>query len=157
MSRSVKPPSGAESASATGAATGTPVEVKKADAKRDKSDKTARVEKKFEKADEVRKTEKKPDKVVEKKQDKVEKTVEKTPEPVKAVAQVGPPGTITIDSAPVYAVIYIDGKKYGETPVVNIKLAAGKHSVRAVSPSGSTQNLTINIESGKSSVRRIGW
>ncbi|HEX5063021.1 MAG TPA: protein kinase [Kofleriaceae bacterium] len=133
------------------------VEAKKADTKRDKSNKTARVEKKVDKVGEVKKADKKPDKIVEKKQDKVEKTVEKTPEPVKAVAQVGPPGTITIDSAPVYAVIYIDGKKYGETPVVNIKLAAGKHSVRAVSPSGSTQNLTINIESGKSSVRRIGW
>ncbi len=68
------------------------------------------------------------------------------------------PGFITIDSTPVYAVIYIDGKKYGETPLVNIKLTAGKHSVRAVSPSGSTQNLSIHIESGKTApVRRIEW
>jgi len=142
------------------------VETEKAAPKRDKFDKTARVEKKVDKVDEVKKVDKvdevkkadkKLDKVVDKKPDKVEKTVEKTPEPVKAVAQVGPPGSITIDSAPVYAVIYIDGKKYGETPIVNIKLSPGKHGVRAVSPSGSTQNLTITIESGKSSVRRIGW
>ena len=68
------------------------------------------------------------------------------------------PGFITIDSTPVYAVIYIDGKKYGETPLVNIKLAGGKHSVRAVSPSGSTRNLSIHIEAGKTApVRRIEW
>ncbi len=73
-------------------------------------------------------------------------------------SEKGPPGFITIDSTPVYAVIYIDGKKYGETPLVNLKLAPGKHSVRAVSPSGSTRSLSINIESGKTApVRRIEW
>jgi serine/threonine protein kinase len=70
----------------------------------------------------------------------------------------GPPGFITIDSAPVYAVIYIDGKKYGETPLVKLSLSPGKHAVRAVSPSGSTRHLTIRIESGKvSPARRIEW
>jgi serine/threonine-protein kinase len=61
----------------------------------------------------------------------------------------GPPGKITIDSTPVYAVIFVDGKRLGETPLVNISIAAGKHSVRAVSPSGTTRNLSITIESGK--------
>ena len=70
----------------------------------------------------------------------------------------GPPGFITIDSTPVYAVIYIDGKKIGETPLVNISVAPGKHSVRAVSGSGTTRNLSIQIESGKTApVRRIEW
>jgi len=70
----------------------------------------------------------------------------------------GPPGFITIDSAPVYAVIWIDGKKYGETPLVHISVPAGKHSVRAVSPQGTTRNLTITIESGKTApVRKIEW
>ncbi|HEX7701929.1 MAG TPA: protein kinase [Kofleriaceae bacterium] len=73
-------------------------------------------------------------------------------------AQVGPPGFITIDSSPVYAVIYIDGKKIGETPLVHIAVAPGKHSVRAVSGSGTTRNLSIQIESGKTApVRRIEW
>ena len=54
--------------------------------------------------------------------------------------------------------IYIDGKKKGETPLVNIKLAAGKHAVRAVSPSGATKNLTITIEAGKTAPpRKISW
>jgi len=70
----------------------------------------------------------------------------------------GPPGFITIDSAPVYAVIFIDGKRYGETPLVRQSLAPGKHNVRAVSPSGATRNLTIKIDSGKvSPPRRIEW
>jgi serine/threonine-protein kinase len=92
------------------------------------------------------------------KSEKVEKA-EKSDQPDKAQPAVsGPPGFITIDSTPVYAVIYVDGKKLGETPLVNIKLAPGKHSVRAVSPSGSTRTLSINIESGKTApVRRIEW
>jgi Protein kinase domain/PEGA domain len=70
----------------------------------------------------------------------------------------GLPGFITIDSTPVYAVIYIDGKKIGETPLVHISVAPGKHSVRAVSGSGTTRNLSIQIESGKTApVRRIEW
>jgi hypothetical protein len=70
----------------------------------------------------------------------------------------GPPGFITIDSAPVYAVIYIDGKKYGETPLVHISLPPGKHAVRAVSPSGGTKNLSIAIDAGKTApVRKIEW
>jgi serine/threonine-protein kinase len=88
---------------------------------------------------------------------RVEPKVEPKTE-VKATAAAGPPGTITIDSAPVYAVIYIDGKKIGETPLVNIKLAPGKHAVRAVSPSGATKNLSITIVSGKTApVRKISW
>jgi serine/threonine-protein kinase len=70
----------------------------------------------------------------------------------------GPPGFITIDSAPVYATIFIDGKSYGETPLVHLSLAAGKHAVRAVSPSGATRNVTITIDPGKTAPpRRIEW
>jgi eukaryotic-like serine/threonine-protein kinase len=123
--------------------------VKKVEHKRDRSDKR---EKKVEKADKTEKAEKKVEKVEPR-----EKVVEKTTPPAEKAA-TGAPGFITIDSTPVYAVIYIDGKKYGETPLVNIKLPAGKHSVRAVSPSGSTRQLSINIESGKTApVRRIEW
>jgi serine/threonine-protein kinase len=82
----------------------------------------------------------------------VRPVVEKEKEPS------GPPGFITIDSAPVYAVIYIDGKKYGETPLVKLKLPPGRHSVKAVSPTGGTKNVSISIESGKTApVRKIEW
>ncbi len=80
------------------------------------------------------------------------------PPPPPPPAPSGPPGFITIDSAPVYAVIFIDGKRYGETPLVRLSLPAGKHSVRAVSPSGASQSISIAIESGKTApVRRIEW
>ncbi|MEO8551280.1 MAG: serine/threonine-protein kinase [Kofleriaceae bacterium] len=88
---------------------------------------------------------------------------EKRHEPVKVAQREpavpsGPPGFITIDSAPVYAVIYIDGKKYGETPLVHISVPPGRHALRAVSPQGTTRNLTITIESGKTApVRKIEW
>ena len=80
--------------------------------------------------------------------------------PNKPAASVpkGPPGFITIDSSPVYAVIFIDGRRFGETPLVRQSLAPGKHSVRAVSPSGSVRNVSITIESGKvAPTRRIEW
>ena len=88
----------------------------------------------------------------------IEPKIEPKVDPPKVVDTKGPPGMITIDSAPVYAVIYIDGKKLGDTPLVNIKLAPGKHAVRAVSPSGATKNLTITIEAGKTAPpRKISW
>jgi serine/threonine protein kinase len=69
----------------------------------------------------------------------------------------GPPGWITIDSQP-WATIYIDGKDYGPTPVGNVALAPGRHSVRAVTPSGATKELSIWIETGKTSApKRIEW
>jgi eukaryotic-like serine/threonine-protein kinase len=70
----------------------------------------------------------------------------------------GPPGFITIDSAPVYAVIYIDGKSYGETPLVKVALPPGRHSVHAVAPSGATRDVRITIEAGKvAPASRIEW
>jgi hypothetical protein len=70
----------------------------------------------------------------------------------------GPPGYVTIDSSPVYAVIYIDGKSYGETPLVKLALPPGRHSVHAVAPSGATRDVRITIESGKvAPVSRIEW
>ena len=70
----------------------------------------------------------------------------------------GPPGFITIDSAPVYAVIFVDGKNKGETPLVKLSLPPGKHTVKAKSPSGSVKTFSITIESGKvAPTKRIEW
>ena len=69
----------------------------------------------------------------------------------------GPPGFITIDSQP-WATIYIDGKDYGPTPVGNVALSPGRHGVRAVTPSGTTKDFSIWIESGKTSPpKRVEW
>ena len=68
------------------------------------------------------------------------------------------PGLITIDSSPTFAVIFIDGVRYGETPLVMLKLPPGKHVVRAVSPSGSTKTASITIDPGKvAKARRFTW
>jgi hypothetical protein len=70
----------------------------------------------------------------------------------------GPPGFITIDSEPVYATIYIDGKNYGETPLFKVSLSPGRHNVRAVAPSGASRDVRITIESGKTApASRIQW
>jgi serine/threonine-protein kinase len=70
----------------------------------------------------------------------------------------GPPGFITIDSSPMYSVIFIDGRRHGETPLVRISLPPGKHALRAVSPSGTSRTMTIVIEPGKvAPTRRIEW
>jgi eukaryotic-like serine/threonine-protein kinase len=81
-----------------------------------------------------------------------------TPAAVAAARPSGPPGFITIDSSPVYAVIYVDGKNYGETPLVRIELSPGRHVVHAVAPSGATRDVRIVIESGKvAPASRIVW
>ena len=75
-----------------------------------------------------------------------------------AVKPSGPPGFITIDSTPVYATIRIDGKNYGETPVVNIPLSPGRHRVHAVTQAGGTRDVWITIVSGKvAPASRIEW
>ncbi|MGN6108885.1 MAG: protein kinase domain-containing protein [Kofleriaceae bacterium] len=82
--------------------------------------------------------------------------VASTAEP-KSARPAGPPGYITIDAKP-YAVIFIDGKRHGETPLVQLKLPPGKHVVRAVSRSGASRTFSISIESGKvAPTRRIEW
>lgn len=75
-----------------------------------------------------------------------------------AAARGGPNGFITIDSSPVYADIYVDGKHRGQTPLVRLSLPPGKHTVKAVAPSGPTKTLTIMIEPGKlMAPQRIEW
>ncbi len=132
------------------------VEPKKRERRSDRKSRVDKSDRDDDKRRERRKSDRDDDKKRESRRSSKEERDDKTPAAEKAVS--GAPGFITIDSTPVYAMIYIDGKKYGETPLVNIKLAPGKHSVRAVSPSGSTRNLTIQIEAGKTApVRRIEW
>ena len=80
------------------------------------------------------------------------------PRPAAPARPSGPPGYITIDSSPMYATIYIDGKNYGETPVVRIELSPGRHVVHAVAPSGAARDVRIAIEAGKvSPAMKIAW
>jgi serine/threonine-protein kinase len=86
------------------------------------------------------------------------KRIAGAPRPSAAARPSGPPGFITIDSSPVYAAVYIDGKSYGETPLVRLELPPGRHLVHAVSPSGATRDVRITIEPGKvAPAARILW
>jgi eukaryotic-like serine/threonine-protein kinase len=67
-------------------------------------------------------------------------------------------GFITIDSAPVYSTIYINGRNYGETPLVNLPLPPGRYLVRAVAPTGVIREQRIVIEPGKTApTMRLQW
>ncbi|HEX3474184.1 MAG TPA: protein kinase [Kofleriaceae bacterium] len=80
------------------------------------------------------------------------------PSPAATGKPSGPPGFITIDSSPVYAVIYVDRRRYGETPLVRLELSPGPHLVHAVAPSGATRDVQIVIESGKvARAAQIAW
>lgn len=57
-------------------------------------------------------------------------------------------GRYSVDSRP-YATIYVDGKRYGETPLFKILLPPGKHHIRAVCADGRAQYHTVTIEPGK--------
>jgi serine/threonine-protein kinase len=92
------------------------------------------------------------------KSDKRTVSATRSPSSPAAAKPSGPPGFITIDSSPVYAVIYIDGKNFGETPLVRIELPPGRHVVHAVAPSGATRDVRITVESGKvAPAARIVW
>jgi len=69
----------------------------------------------------------------------------------------GPPGFITIDSNP-FATIAVDGRRLGETPLVNVSLGPGRHTVRATLSSGASRAQSITIESGKTAPPlRLEW
>jgi hypothetical protein len=44
----------------------------------------------------------------------------------------GPPGTIFISSLPPMADVYMDGRKIGKTNIAELKITAGKHTMKFV-------------------------
>jgi serine/threonine-protein kinase len=86
---------------------------------------------------------------------KIEKKVERV-----AVAPApqppAKPGRLSIDAKP-WATIYVDGRKLGVTPLANLSLAAGDHTVKAVADDGRTQSLKIHVEPGGDVRKRVVW
>jgi serine/threonine-protein kinase len=67
------------------------------------------------------------------------------------------PGTFSIDSTP-FATIYVDGKRFGLTPLVKKQLPAGPHKIRATLKDGRSKDITIDVPSGKSAPPvRLTW
>ncbi len=55
-----------------------------------------------------------------------------------------------IDVAPLYAEVYIDGISVGETPIFNIKIVAGTHKIKFVSPSDNkVKEITVEVRADK--------
>ncbi len=66
-------------------------------------------------------------------------------------------GHLSVDSSP-FAVIYLDGNRLGETPFFNHRVAAGKHTVRAVLDDGRAQTKTVVIENGqRTNLGKLTW
>ena len=63
-----------------------------------------------------------------------------------------PPGSLSIDSHP-FGTVTVDGKKYGQTPVIGLSVKPGLHRVVIESGAG-TYRQTVRVESGKLKVVR---
>ena len=67
------------------------------------------------------------------------------------------PGRLSVDSFP-YAVIYLDGKKLGQTPLLEVSIPAGSHTVKAVRADGRSQSFSISVKPGQTlPPRRLYW
>ncbi|MBW2464503.1 MAG: serine/threonine protein kinase, partial [Deltaproteobacteria bacterium] len=67
----------------------------------------------------------------------------------------GGPGTLTFDARP-WCHVSIDGRRAGQTPIVNRSLSAGSHRIRCVNPDlGVTRNITVNIVAGQATRQRV--
>jgi hypothetical protein len=57
-------------------------------------------------------------------------------------------GFLTLD-ANEHTTIYVDGKNIGDTPLKQLPLPPGPHTVKAVGPHGKTKTLKIAIIGGR--------
>jgi hypothetical protein len=51
--------------------------------------------------------------------------------------------------------VYLDGKRIGDTPIVRLEVAAGRHRLRADSSGGGRTELTLTVEAGETVRRRL--
>jgi len=77
-------------------------------------------------------------------------------EKVERPSPTAEPGYFSIDSTP-FAIIYIDGERVGETPIIHRALSPGKHQVRAVTEDGHSRSFSIRVRSGRETPKRLDW
>ena len=63
-------------------------------------------------------------------------------------------GHVSIDSSP-FAVLWIDGKEVGTTPLLRYPLADGVHRVIARTEDGRTRRISVRVRAGKHTATRI--
>ncbi len=71
-----------------------------------------------------------------------------------AAATDGPPGALTFDARP-WCNVSVDGRSLGQTPIVNSSLSAGPHRITCSHPQHGTRNISVTIESGQTTRRRV--
>jgi len=81
----------------------------------------------------------------------IEAVLEKAPPPPRPRAPVLPVGKISISTVPVWAYVYVDGRRLEQpTPLFELELPAGEHQIRLVNPKlGKEKRQTVNIQPGK--------
>ncbi len=81
--------------------------------------------------------------------------IEPRPPPVKKAPRVDPPGKLTLKTTP-WTTVYLGKKKLGDTPLINVSLPPGKHTLRLVSPETNTDNaIEIEIRSNETTVKKL--
>jgi serine/threonine-protein kinase len=67
----------------------------------------------------------------------------------------GGPGAVTINATP-WCNVSIDGRRVGETPIVNHTLSSGRHSVVCTNPdTGASRTVSIEVRPGETTRTRI--
>jgi serine/threonine-protein kinase len=70
-------------------------------------------------------------------------------------APAGGPGKLTFDARP-WCNVSVDGRRLGQTPIVNHTLPSGSHRITCANPElGVSRNLTVDIEPGETTRRRL--
>jgi len=68
---------------------------------------------------------------------------------------VVPKGKLSIDTNP-WSHVFFDGKKLGDTPLINHPVAAGRHKVKLVNDEkGLTKVVEVTIQPGKTTVQKL--
>jgi hypothetical protein len=66
------------------------------------------------------------------------------------------PGRLSVDSEP-FAVIELDGKSLGATPLYRVPVAPGRHQLRAETGDGRVQRRAIDLAPGAVSAVVLRW
>ncbi|HBQ12711.1 MAG TPA: hypothetical protein DEF51_16725, partial [Myxococcales bacterium] len=72
-------------------------------------------------------------------------------------AATGAPGTLRVNTTP-WSEVYVDGRRIGNTPQMNIRLPAGRHTITLVNPDFNIrERVTVTIAPGgtETLIRRL--
>jgi serine/threonine-protein kinase len=80
---------------------------------------------------------------------------EKEPEPPASTASNAEPGTLRINSRP-WSAVTLDGKRIGNTPLLDLKVPPGTHVVELHNPEQRLKKkLTVRVRAGQTVTRVV--